>query len=157
MNRKLVISGASVATLLAAFVITVVPVHAQGKGIVAAASGSGQITIGDDLRTFAFTAQRDSSNNTRGQAQLYNRNQDLRTHIAINCLSVSGNVATMSGTVTGSTTQGLPTSRPEQTGVPATSARFVSWLSRTPGVTLQRSPSGQVTWPKTAVVRLSTS
>ncbi len=82
--------------------------RAAGKGIVAQASGAGHITIGGDLRTFSFTAQRDSDNNSRGQAELHNRSTDSSIHMKLNCLSVSGNVATMSGVVTGSNVTGAP-------------------------------------------------
>lgn len=71
-----------------------------GNGIVASATGSGHITIGTELRTFSFTAETDSNNNSRGQAELFNRNSGTRLHMAVNCLNVAGNVATMSGTVT---------------------------------------------------------
>jgi hypothetical protein len=70
-----------------------------GNGIVASATGSGQITVGTDLRTFSFTARTDSNNNSSGQAELFNRNSGIRFHITLNCLSVVGTVATMSGTV----------------------------------------------------------
>lgn len=71
-----------------------------GNGVVASATGSGQITIGTELRTFSFTARTDSSNNSSGQAELFNRNSGTRLHMAVDCLNVAGNVATMSGTIT---------------------------------------------------------
>ncbi len=108
MDQKVVGLGAAVAIGLAVVGISLTPVQAQGKGIVSSASGAGQITVGDDLRTFSYTAQRDSSNTTRGQAQLINRNSGNRFHMTINCLSVAGNVATMSGVVTNSTADGTP-------------------------------------------------
>jgi hypothetical protein len=42
----------------------------------------------------------DGNGNSRGQAELYNRANDTHIHIEIDCLNVSGNIATMSGTVT---------------------------------------------------------
>jgi hypothetical protein len=73
---------------------------ATADGIVASANGSGQIEVGTDLRTFTFTAHTDSSGVTTGQTQGNNRNDGYKWHATISCLSVSGNVATMSGVVT---------------------------------------------------------
>jgi len=102
-------------TCLRAAVAVVIAVLASGssaeatdKRIVASATGAGTITINGDLRTFSFTAHRDSSHNSRGQAELFNRSSGLRVHLAINCLSVAGNVASMSGTVAESNLTGEP-------------------------------------------------
>jgi hypothetical protein len=73
------------------------------SGIAASATGNGELTaFCGATRTFSFTAQKDSAGNTTGQAQLVNRCSGLITEIKINCLSVSGNVATMSGTIVSS-------------------------------------------------------
>jgi hypothetical protein len=82
--------------------------YAQGKGVVASATGSGHITIGGELRTFTFNAKRDSSNVSSGQAELFNRSSGIRVHVEINCLNVAGNVATMSGTVSDSSSTTPP-------------------------------------------------
>ena len=68
--------------------------------IVASATGSGQIHVSGDLRTFTFNAQTDSLGVTTGQTQGFNRNAGVRWHGTLNCLNVMGNVATMSGVVT---------------------------------------------------------
>jgi hypothetical protein len=68
--------------------------------IVASATGSGQIHVSGDLRTFTFNAQTDSSGVTTGQTQAFNRNAGIKWHGTIDCLNVVGNVATMSGVVT---------------------------------------------------------
>jgi hypothetical protein len=73
---------------------------AGGNGIVASATGSGQITVGTSQRTFTFNAQTDSSNNSRGQGELFNRSANVRFHMDLNCLNVVGRTATMSGTIT---------------------------------------------------------
>src|SRR5438067_1407474 len=73
-------------------------VSAAGK--TAMATGSGQITIADDFRNFTFTARTDASGVTTGETEAYNRNQDVRWHGTLDCLSVVGNRATMSGVVT---------------------------------------------------------
>ena len=100
MNRKMMILGiAVVAVLVVALAPVVSTVQAQGAGIVASATGSGQFTSGGEWRTFSFTAQKDSSNNSSGQAELFSRAANLRVHMDIDCLNVVGNTATMSGTV----------------------------------------------------------
>lgn len=86
-------------------------VAAQGR-VVASATGSGHIIINDSLRTFSFTATRDASGNARGQLEVYNRDLAVRVHAKLNCLSISGNTAIMSGTVTETDTPAL-----EGTGV----------------------------------------
>jgi hypothetical protein len=73
---------------------------AVAQGNVASATGSGQIYVGTDLRTFTFTARTDSAGNTTGQTAGNNRNSGYQWHGVLTCLSVSGNVATMSGVVT---------------------------------------------------------
>lgn len=75
---------------------------AAGKGPVQMATGSGHFDILGELRTFAFTARRDATGVTTGQAQINNRNQDIFSHIVIDCLHVDGNEATMSGYVASS-------------------------------------------------------
>ena len=101
MNRKMMILGIAVAAVLVVALAPVVStVQAQGAGIVASANGAGQITSGGELRTFSFTAQKDSSNNSSGQAELHSRASNLRLHMDIDCLHVVGSTATMSGKVT---------------------------------------------------------
>jgi hypothetical protein len=93
MARKLL--GLSVAVLL----LTVGSGVALAQ-IVASATGSGQITVSGDLRTFTFNAQTDSLGVTTGQTEGKNRNAGVRWHGTLNCLNVIGNIATMSGVVT---------------------------------------------------------
>src|SRR5713226_3559989 len=101
MNRRTLFLGFAVtAILIAAISLNVGMTNAQGTGITALATGSGQITRGGELRTFSFTAQRDSSNNSSGQAELFSRASGVRVHMQLDCLNVAGNVATMSGKVT---------------------------------------------------------
>ena len=97
MNHKLGYFGLCI--LAIALTLSVGVTQAGGDGIVASASGSGQFH-NPELRTFTFTAQTDSSGVSRGQEEVFSRSAGLRWHANIDCLSVSGNVATMSGTVT---------------------------------------------------------
>lgn len=99
MNRKLMLLGIAAAAIFA-LTPAVSTLHAQGNGIVALANGSGQVTLGPELRTFSFSAQKDSSNVSKGQAELFSRSANVRFHIEINCLNVVGSTATMSGKIT---------------------------------------------------------
>lgn len=64
------------------------------------ASGHGNLTIGGELRTFSFTAVTHRDGTVTGQGQLNNRQQGVKLHLTIDCLLVSGNTASVSGTVT---------------------------------------------------------
>ena len=68
--------------------------------VVASATGSGQIHVSGELRTFTFTAHTDSSGVTRGETEAFSRSAGVRWHGTIDCLDIVGNVATMSGVVT---------------------------------------------------------
>ena len=73
------------------------------NGIVASATGSGQITTAGELRTFAFTARKYSDGTANGEAQINNRAQGVQSHYVLNCLAVVGNTAYASGYVDRST------------------------------------------------------
>ena len=98
----------SVAVLAAAFALSAGTASAGGKGITALATGSGQITRGGEWRTFEFTALTDASGVSSGQGELHSRSGDLRVHLNVTCLSVQGNVAVVSGTVSDSTNAAFP-------------------------------------------------
>ena len=77
---------------------------AGAQGIVASAQGGYQWMAPDGrFRTIEFTAVRDSNNNQRGQGHFYNHVTGLRLHFVIDCLSVQGNMATISGKLSKST------------------------------------------------------
>jgi len=97
MTHKLL--GSSVAAITVAVLLLTVGSGAAVAQVVASATGSGQI-YNPDLRTFTFNATTDSSGVTTGQTEVKSRSGGIRWHGTINCLSVSGNVATMSGLVT---------------------------------------------------------
>jgi hypothetical protein len=82
------------------------PTYEPGEAparVVASATGSGHFSLGVNqlYRTFSFTARQHSDGTDEGQAQLRNRSAaNTPIHMALNCLRVTGNTATMSGTVT---------------------------------------------------------
>ena len=82
--------------------VAAAPILAQGDGVVHSMTGSGHIQIGDDLRTFAFSAVQRDNGTVTGEAQLVNRQAGnaAQVHVGIDCLNVFGNVAIASGTIT---------------------------------------------------------
>jgi hypothetical protein len=66
------------------------------------ASGHGNLTAGGELRTFSFTAVTHKDGTVTGEAELDNRSTGNTIHLSINCLTVSGNKALVSGVVTNS-------------------------------------------------------
>jgi hypothetical protein len=72
---------------------------APGNG--PSASGSGQLTVGGELRTFAFTANTQKDGSIIGQAHLNNRASDPNQvfQVDIDCLKVVNNTAVVSGIV----------------------------------------------------------
>ena len=86
-----------IATILLTLVVSSGVALAQ---VVASATGSGQIHVSGDLRTFTFNANTDSAGVTSGQTEAFSRSAGIRWHGTIDCLNVVGNVATMSGVVT---------------------------------------------------------
>jgi hypothetical protein len=98
IDRK--IPGLSVAAItLAALLLTLGSGLALAQ-VVASATGSGQIHVSGEYRTFTFSAQTDSAGVTTGVTQGFNRGLPFSWQGTINCLDVEGNIATMSGTVT---------------------------------------------------------
>jgi hypothetical protein len=98
MARKLL--GLSIAAATVAALVLTVGSGVALAQVVASATGSGQIHVSGELRTFTFNAQTDSSGVTTGQTQGNNRSSGTKWHGTIDCLNVVGNVATMSGVVT---------------------------------------------------------
>ena len=54
--------------------------HAQGKGIVASATAGYQVTFDGAERTVEFAAERDSTNNSRGEGHLFNHATGTKLH-----------------------------------------------------------------------------
>ncbi|NIW37072.1 MAG: hypothetical protein GWN32_11260 [Gemmatimonadetes bacterium] len=74
-------------------------VQTDGASITASATGSGIILSRG--RAFTFEANTDASGITTGNAQLsFSGPETVKGHVAIDCLVVDGNQATMSGHIT---------------------------------------------------------
>jgi hypothetical protein len=84
------------AVMLAA---AIAQVRGAGAGLDASANGGFQVTLSGQLRTISFSAQRDASNNSRGQGELFNHVTGTKLHLDIDCLQVVGTVATISGMI----------------------------------------------------------
>ena len=105
-RRSILISLSTVISVIA--LSFVVGVTASG-GNRPSASGHGNLTLLDGtLRTFSFHASTDRNGNVSGSVNLHNRSLDVHTKASINCLSVTGNIATMSGTITNGSNAGSP-------------------------------------------------
>jgi hypothetical protein len=88
------------------------PARLIGAGPVVAVTAGYQMTTLGELRTVEITAQRDAANNTRGQGHLFNHVSGTKLHFTIDCLSVVGNVATISGQITHSDNLVFPEATP---------------------------------------------
>lgn len=72
------------------------------KGTGPSASGQARITFEGENQIFSFHARRFPDGSVRGTFQAQVQAFGERFHGEINCLSISGNIASMSGVVTGS-------------------------------------------------------
>ena len=64
------------------------------------ASGGGTVDWPGGRVTYGFTARIDATGEVKGEAEFHFRDTGLRSHVDINCLAVSGNVAWLGGTIT---------------------------------------------------------
>jgi hypothetical protein len=105
--RQFVIKGLKAAFILLVLAGVSSPTWAQG--VVSRASGHGNLRVDgegnptDELRTFSFAAVRHADGTVVGQAEFKNRTDDLRVHVAIDCLVFDGNQAVVVGHITRST------------------------------------------------------
>jgi hypothetical protein len=91
--------GATLAALIALFILAL-PGHADGAGILASATGSGNTTVAGELRTFSFVAQVDADGVATGMAQVNNRMVGEMFQLSVDCLKVVGSTAIVSGMFT---------------------------------------------------------
>jgi len=80
--------------------VSTVSAGSLAKGSGPSASGQGKV-VGTD-RVFAFNATTLPNGTVQGAGTLNRTDEGVRINFSIDCISVSGNVATMSGTVTNS-------------------------------------------------------
>jgi len=68
--------------------------------LTASATGAGNTLVAGELRTFSFTAQQNQDGTARGTAQVNNRMVNEMFQLDLDCLTVAGNIAIMSGVIT---------------------------------------------------------
>lgn len=73
-------------------------------GVVAAASGSGHLTVDGENRTFSFHALQTADGRVGGEWQRLNRAAEAEAHGKITCMGVSGSTAWLGGFSTTSST-----------------------------------------------------
>ncbi len=74
-------------------------ISAVASGNNPSANGHGNLTTNDELRTFSFHARTRNDGTVTGSATLHNRDQDVFLKLDINCLTVVGNTASVSGVI----------------------------------------------------------
>lgn len=88
--------------LAAVFTLLLVSGDSHARPKVSSATGGGTIEVAGGLNTVSFTARVDDTGEVRGQAQFQLRDQDLRLHVEVDCLTVVGNEAWIGGVVSSS-------------------------------------------------------
>lgn len=78
-----------------------------GNGVTARANGQGILAL-PSSRSFAFNAVQQRDGSVEGHTTLQNHTADIRIHTRIECLSVQGNRAVLTGYITESTIEGYP-------------------------------------------------
>jgi hypothetical protein len=95
--KKMTTVLVALAMLVAGSVVGAAPAKADGAAL--AQGGFQFVGRNGALRTVEFTATRDKSNNQRGNGHLFNHVSGVNIRFVIDCLYVSGNVATVSGRI----------------------------------------------------------
>lgn len=84
----------------------------SGSPIVHRVTGGGRLDLSafGDLRpeTYGFNASIDAAGNVRGEVEIHFADPALTLHVAVTCLSVSGNDAWIGGVVTHTSNPGRP-------------------------------------------------
>ena len=95
--KKLTVYFVGALLLVSSFTLTSFKPSTTGPS----ANGQGSLTVGaDQQRRFAFHANTMANGSVQGSGELTYTGGVLKIKFDINCLSVSGNTATMSGTLT---------------------------------------------------------
>ncbi len=100
MKKNKLLLGLSAVSIFVALSIVAAVAAASNRP---SANGHGNLTVGGELRTFSFHANTAKNGTVSGSATVNNRSADIATQISIDCLSVVGNMATMTGRITRST------------------------------------------------------
>ena len=74
--------------------------NTQTKASGTSANGQGTLTLGETSRHFSFHARENSDGSVHGSGVLTYTAGELKIHFDLDCLSVSGNTAIMSGIIT---------------------------------------------------------
>lgn len=99
MKNKFISTAARVAAISLLAVLAMGATTVQAKGVVASATGGYVATYLGSTREIGFTAKEDKKGRTRGQLQLTNLDTELSLHFTVDCLSIDGNAATLSGMI----------------------------------------------------------
>ena len=97
-RRSRILLAALTATV--ALASQVLPVRAAGTTVIASTTGSGQTIVAGELRTFSFAARMDADGVATGMAQVDNRAVNEMFQLRVDCISVVGNIAIVSGVIT---------------------------------------------------------
>jgi hypothetical protein len=108
--KRQIVRGILACSMLA--LVASVPASTHAAGIAASVTAGYQMTTGGQERSIELTAQRDTANNSSGQGELFNHVTGTKLHFTVDCLSVSGNVATVSGVFTHSDNDVFPEGTP---------------------------------------------
>src|SRR5687768_5433806 len=101
MNRRItLLSFLIMVAAFAAITASSHPTSTVALGNKPSANGHGNLTISGELRTFSFHAMTSNDGTVKGNSALHNRDLDVFSKMDINCLSVAGNTASMSGPIT---------------------------------------------------------
>ncbi len=89
----------TLASLVAVLAVLALAPVAQAQ-VVESATGAGHITLGSALRTFSFNAVERADGSVMGKIHFNNRANRQVLHGEVECLSVVGNTAYLSGVIT---------------------------------------------------------
>jgi len=87
-------------TAIVALSSQVLPVRGAEAAVIASTTGSGQTTVGGELRTFSFAARMDADGVATGMAQVDNRAINEMFQLRVDCINVVGSIAIVSGVIT---------------------------------------------------------
>lgn len=72
---------------------------AESSQVIQAVRGSGHLTVGGELRTFAFNAEKRADGSVAGELEIIARQVDRVVHGAVTCMTVFGSAAWLGGVI----------------------------------------------------------